>query len=400
MKFFDIIAKSNRKADVLLYGSIASWANVNARSFGDKLKELEKDYDEIDIRINSPGGSVFEGFAIYNLIQASPLMITTTVDGMAASMGSILAIAGQKTRMARNARIMIHQGSGGAYGQSKQLKQYAALLDSVNSTLAEVYAEKTGKDVKWIQDNWMKDGEDKWFTAKEAKAAGLIDEIVESRIKDPKEKTKAEHDTIEEMAAFYNDQLISNLNTDNKTEMKEIAKALGLPESATEQEIQAAIAKLLETSAKSEKLIIVLGEKTGVITSENKSKYERLIKADLDLAAEFISEAKPAQAAAQESGEGEGKNKKEQPQKEATINDLLAEMKKQNGGQQKGERDDWKLRDWEKKDPKGLHSMILNKPEDYKALFKASYDKELDDEQIKNLQKSVRATKIFVRPVI
>lgn len=393
IKFFEIRAKGNRTADVMLYGTVAQWASVNARDFARKLKELEGDYDHVNLRINSPGGDVFEGFAIFNTIKASPLIIDTYIDGMAASMGSILALAGDTVHMAQNAQMMIHQSAGGVIGQASKIKQYAELLESVNKTLAEVYADKTGKDVDWVMDNWMKDNLDKWFTAKEAKNAGLVDVIIDNGVKKkPAEKAAMEDMEMDAIAAFYNDALTNTIDnqTDSDMNYKEIAKALGLPEDATESQIIAAIKSALDTAGKVQAVFMAMGKKLGVITDANKERFERLAKADIDLAVDFLNDS--AGSTGEQGGDGNGGEKKPKTEKDGSLAELIAELKKQNGesgGSQAKGREDWTMTDWEKKDGAGLKTMIKENPDQYKQLYKARYGKELTDEQMSNIQKSI-----------
>ncbi|WP_420582079.1 head maturation protease, ClpP-related [Reichenbachiella sp.] len=291
---FELQAKSKTTADINMYGSISAWSKVNADEFTKAIKQAEAEgYESVNLRINSPGGSIFEGLAMIAQMKASSLTIHAYIDGMAASMGSAIAINADKVYMAKGARMMIHQGSGGAYGSAAQIKNYANLLESLNESLAEMYADKTGKEIDWIQSNWMAEGKDSWFSLKEAKKVGLVDEESDTKIKAP-EKAEAAY---EEMAAHYDSQL----QFENKDEMKDkLIEKYGLNADATDEEIMAAIeadkatasagaddAQLAE--AETQEAFIAMGEKAGLITAKNKASVEKMItKAGIKETAEFL----------------------------------------------------------------------------------------------------------------
>lgn len=370
MKLIQITALSPEKAEMRMYGTVSQWSDLNASAVSDELSKLSKKYKEIDIRLHSPGGSVFEGIAIRSAMQACPAKLTVIVDGVAASMGSILMVSGEKNKAAKNARIMIHQGSMVAIGSASKLKNAATLLESINNEMAEIYAEKTGKDKQWIIDNWMKEGEDKWFTAKEAQSAGLIDEIIES-----KSNQKIAAESFEEITAQFNDVLLhedTETEIQNNSDMKEIAKHYGLSENATAQEIIAAIdAKNAESSAN---LVIAMGEKVGCITADNKAKFEKLAKADPALAIDFMPDAKaiekPEGNKPEEKPEGSGKKEEGHVSLVAALQEALKGSKQSDVS---AERKDWDFTKWSKEDPEGLRAMAKSDPEKTTKLLNATY---------------------------
>jgi ATP-dependent Clp protease protease subunit len=136
---------------------------------------------EIKIVINSPGGEIQSGFAIYDMLGFITCPIVTIVAGLAASMGSILLLAGDKGKRYafQNAKIMIHQPLlTGAQGSTIDLEIHSEQIIKTRKLLAELYADKTGKKVRQV----IKDMErDHWFTAEESLAYGLIDKIVTNR---------------------------------------------------------------------------------------------------------------------------------------------------------------------------------------------------------------------------
>lgn len=135
---------------------------------------------DISLYINSPGGSVSAGFAIYDTMNYVKCDVSTICMGLAASMGAFLLAGGAKgKRLALpNAEIMIHQPSGGARGQETEIRIVAEQILKTRNRLNKILAENTGKPLEVIQEDTERDN---YLTAQEAKEYGLIDEIVSSR---------------------------------------------------------------------------------------------------------------------------------------------------------------------------------------------------------------------------
>lgn len=172
------IKAAARNAELTIYGEIGEWG-VTAKEVADALKELGN-VKAIDLYLNSPGGDVFDGIAIYNKLQQHKAQVTVHIDGMALSAASIVAMAGDRILMAENGMMMIHDPWGIALGNADDMRRMAELLDKSAGTLADTYAARTGKDVDDIR-ALMAD--ETWMTAAEALEAGFIDEIVELKKK-------------------------------------------------------------------------------------------------------------------------------------------------------------------------------------------------------------------------
>ena len=142
--------------------------------------ESENPTKEISFYINSPGGVVTSGLAIYDTMQYIKAPVSTVCIGQAASMGSLLLCAGEKGKRYSlpNSRIMIHQPSGGAQGQSTDIQIQAQEILKLRQRLGEIYVKHTGQAFKTIDDSLERD---KFMSPEEAKAFGLIDEVVEKR---------------------------------------------------------------------------------------------------------------------------------------------------------------------------------------------------------------------------
>ncbi|GAA3251641.1 head maturation protease, ClpP-related [Nonomuraea helvata] len=160
-------------AEVYIYDEI-SWWGVSAQDFISELKEITA--SKIRLRLNSPGGEVFDGIAIANLLRSHPAKVTTWVDGLAASIASVIALAGEQVIMQPHSQMMIHNPWAMCIGDAADMRDAAERLDRQSDNLAAVYAERAGGDVKHWRELMQAET---WFSAAEAVAAGLADEVAE-----------------------------------------------------------------------------------------------------------------------------------------------------------------------------------------------------------------------------
>ncbi len=145
------------------------------------LLAAEDQNKDIFLYINSPGGSITAGMAIYDTMQFVPNDIVTVGIGMAASMGQLLLTAGApgKRYITPNARVLLHQPHGGFGGTSSDIQTQAQLILDMKKRLAEITAERTGKTVEQVNE----DGDrDRWFTAQQALEYGFVDHVRESAV--------------------------------------------------------------------------------------------------------------------------------------------------------------------------------------------------------------------------
>jgi len=202
---FTIVAGANNEATIYLMGAIGEWEEVRAKDIITLLDKAKSDgAKKINLRVHSPGGSVLEAGAIYNAVKNlvnTGIEVYAYIDGIAASMASIIIAAATKVFASKLSRVMIHQSRiSRASGTAADMRKYATQLETINEQFAEVYAEKTGKSKDWVKQNWLPSNEDVWFTATEAKAAGLVDDLVEP----PKNIAPAKAEaTIGEIIAHY-----------------------------------------------------------------------------------------------------------------------------------------------------------------------------------------------------
>ncbi|WP_196769937.1 ClpP-like prohead protease/major capsid protein fusion protein [Stenotrophomonas maltophilia] len=189
------VAESDGVYELLIYGDIGeSWwtESVTAQSVAQQLNDLDSTVATINVRINSYGGSVADGLAIYNALKRHKAAKAVTVDGVAMSSASLIAMAGDTVSMPATSILMIHAPWGGVYGNAKELRQYADVLDTFSASMADAYVKKSGKSKEEIL-GLLQDGEDHYYTGEEAVAAGFADAVAADAVDeaDPDEQARA-----------------------------------------------------------------------------------------------------------------------------------------------------------------------------------------------------------------
>lgn len=166
------------RTKVYLYGEIGGWWDgIDANQFVRDLDAIGN--AGIDLHINSGGGSVFDGIAIYAALKNHASDVTSVVDSLAASAASFIAMAGNTIKIEKPGRMMIHDAQGLALGNAGDMRTMADLLDELSSTIAEIYADRAGGTAdEWRSAMLTDNGLGRWYTASQAVDAGLADEIV------------------------------------------------------------------------------------------------------------------------------------------------------------------------------------------------------------------------------
>lgn len=179
-RWYEIKNMSADTAEVAIYDEIGLWG-VTASDFVKDLGSVTT--ANLNIRINSPGGDVFDGLAILNALRAHPAHKTVTVDGLAASAASFIAMAGDKVVMSPQSMMMVHDAQGLAIGDARDMRSLADLLDKTSDNIASVYAARSGRPVSEWREIMLAET---WYTDQEAVDAGLADEVL---TKGPSDKT-------------------------------------------------------------------------------------------------------------------------------------------------------------------------------------------------------------------
>ena len=180
VEFFDAVttpapAGDGTVATIRMYGPIDSWGGywgISTKDVGEVLDALPESVTQIVLRINSPGGEVFEGVSILNMLRAHRATVTAVVDGLAASAASFIAAGCDETVMSPGTQMMIHSPWIFAYGSASELRKTADTLDGIEASIIEIYTAKAGE-----QDWSALLAEDTWLTAAQTVEMGLADRV-------------------------------------------------------------------------------------------------------------------------------------------------------------------------------------------------------------------------------
>lgn len=223
-KFWEMkMAADGQSGDIYIYGDIERYQfieeDTTATSFKEDLDSLG-DVSTINLYINSPGGSVFEGIAIYNMLKRHKATVNVQIDALAASIASVIAMAGDKISMPRNSMLMIHNAWTMAVGNSQDLRKMADDLDRISQSSAQSYLEKAGDKLSEDKLKEMLDAET-WLSADEAVQYGLADEVLEAN----------------QMAASINKDLFAQYKNVPKQMQEEDKQAISAKEMAERKKI-------------------------------------------------------------------------------------------------------------------------------------------------------------------
>ena len=373
---------SSTEVELKFYGEIYNWSQRSGKTFSAYFAELDKKYKDIIIRMHCYGGEVFEGNLIYNTIAGAKARVTVVVEGVAASMGSIVALAGVKVKIAENAFFMIHCPSGRTSGNAATHLASAKLLRSMERNFIKKYCQKTGKPESDIQK--YLDGNDHWIDAEEAKEIGLADEIVDPIAKDISKLDKAEAKNmgIEAVYGRYAAELkIEDANSSKpdtkKSEMDKVTMIAryGL-EGVTAESSDTAIFEAMDKKLKAERdarkkaedkvaeiektnitsLIEAKADEEGVEMSDaEKANYKMIGEtAGLEALKMALQAVKPRQTITSQLNNGGKGGKKPEG----------------NGGE---DRSKWTWEDYQEKAPEALEKMEDENKGEWQRLYKAEF---------------------------
>ena len=330
---------------------------ISGTGFAYEMQYLADNCETIEVHINSVGGSVLDGYSIVSAILNCKKPVNTYVDGLAASIAGVIAVAGQKCYIMDYGTLMVHNPSG---GNDKEV------LDIVKNTLVTILSNRSKKSAEDISSMMEKET---WLNAKEAVKMGFCDEIIKSNKKVQINETANLYD----MALIYN-KLI------NKNPMSKTNQLLGLKNEAEENEQVQAIEVLKTSLADAEK-----------VNNELKAELQKIKDAEATKEAEAKEALKNKATELVNNAVKEGKLK--ETEKESTLNvackdeasfELVSNMiSRLNNGKQAAvifdtknvtndpnSRNTWTYNDWEKKDPEGLTNMYTNDKAQYDELIK------------------------------
>lgn len=346
MKYLEVLNKEKKEATIRLYGSIGD--EINGNEFAYVLAQIDAQADVINLRINSPGGSVYDGLSIVSAMLSMKARINVYVDGIAASMAAVIAVCGDTVYMMDFAKLMIHDPF--IPGDQQLSEKDKKGLQKITDTLRTILSRRGNKEVD-IATLMQKET---WFSAQEALTEGLIDEIVSSKRKDLSGKSPEDIQKI-----ILNEYKPIKQKKMNDEQLKALAKLLGLPENS---EVAAVIVAI--TALKTEKESLAkrlldhyqqLGRNAGIITDDNVADFEALATSNFDLYVKMVSgkpQAQPSPAT--------------QPQTQ-TVTRLSQALQSHVTS---GERKDTKTYDWyQKNDPQALIRLERENPTEFKKLL-------------------------------
>lgn len=357
IRLYDQIGNTTDDRGNTVYG-------ISGQDFANALEWLENQVDEINIRINSIGGSVYDGYAIVSSILNCKKKVNTYIDGLAASTAGWIAVAGQKCYMMDYGTFMMHDPSG---GDDK-------VLEVIKNTIVTILSNRTGMEPDECKKLMSKET---WLDANKCKEKKIVDEIISSG----KNVKINMHESLFNIMQVYNKALI-------KPQMNKVTNKLGLKPDATEEEILTAVNSLSENVVNLNNEIVKLKNENEAYKQKeteaaNKAKAEReaAITAEIDEAVKsgkITAEERDsvlAQALASE-------------ESHKLVTNMLSKISTVVEGNKvfnnKGEavdpiialRKDWKFMDWSKNDPNGLLELKTKNFGYYSVLFKECYGSE------------------------
>jgi len=170
------------KAEIWIYEEIGDFydGGVSAKKFAEELTGLGK-IPEILLHLNSPGGVVFDGIAIYNLLKQHRARVTVSIEGLAASIASVVAMAGDEISMAANGLMMIHDPWGLTIGNSEDHRRAAEILDKLRDSILLAYLDQTGDQSESNRDKFIElMAAETWMSAEQALELGLIHQVTQA----------------------------------------------------------------------------------------------------------------------------------------------------------------------------------------------------------------------------
>lgn len=334
---------------------------ISGELFAYEMQYLQTQCSKINVRINSIGGSVLDGYSIISSILNSTIPVDTYIDGLAASISGVIAVSGKKCYMMDYGTLMMHNPSGG---------NDKAVTSLVKETLVMILSNRTSKTSEEI-DTMM--NAETWLSSNEALNMGLVDEVVSSGKKIKMQKTES----------LYNMALVYNKLINPKTQtMEKVTDFLKLKNEASEEEVISAI----------EQKDTLLADKDAEIEKLNAriAKFEEAEQAAKDAA---IQDMKNKATLLIENAIKDKKieeSKKDEMIALAVTNYSLVEnmvskinnvtnaakvFDVKNVKKDESDKENWTIRDYEKKDPKGLEKIKNETPEVYKEMYNAYYTK-------------------------
>ena len=237
-------------AEIYMYGIIGSGLDIDANVVVAEIENLrKKGCRNFRFYVNSEGGEVIQGSALFNYLDRTDIEVEWVVDGVAASMMAMLiSNPKHKVKAAKYASFMYHRVQGSCYGNSDEVRNLAAMIDTFEKSLVDMMASRMKVDAASVKKEFFTDGLDHWMNAEEAMRRGLVDEIISGKnITSPKELLSSK-----DVFNFYNKQLINYKQNQKSmiTNKAEIGKLLNIAEAeVNDDSVMTAVKNVLKSNS-------------------------------------------------------------------------------------------------------------------------------------------------------
>lgn len=378
----DTMGKTKKTGKVKLYGEIYSFTENSATGFITRFDAACKDADEVEIQLHTQGGDVLEGSLIYNHIKGCSIPVSVVIAGVSCSMGTIIMMAANRVYMCENSYLMVHAPQGGCFGTAAMMEKAAKGLRGMEKNFKKVYATKTGKTEKEIEDFLVGDN---WFTAQEAVEAKLIDGIVAPIATDVTQVSAEELKTQTPTALYHRFSACltaggtngtKGFNSNNHNKQREMDKEglikkfglTGVTAQSSDDEIYAAI----QTKMDADKERADKAEQT--IANASKKQITDAVQAAFD--AKKIDEKQKSVYVA--IGEKSGFDALMVALNGLRpVPSLVAATRGGSSvptlGSLDGSRASWTWAKWQEEDPRGLEKLEKEEPEKFEALYNGAF---------------------------
>lgn len=339
-----------REATMLIYDEIGGYG-INGAMFASELMWIGESgqFDQVNVRINSVGGSVFDGFSIFSAIVNCKIPVNTYIDYLAASMGGIIAMAGKKCYMAENGLLMLHNPYNP--GQESPDAKEVEVLTKIKESLVSVYSGRTGNSDSFISDLMDKET---WLSSAEAKKYGMIDGVFNPLVK-PKQ------------AASYDKVFLNKVSQQLKNRMEPIElEALKGELDKVKNSVSEKDAELKSLKEKNAELEAKLADKEKELETVREKEAVELVENGIK-EGKFKKESRESLISSAKQNFGLVKNMYDSIQTASVARFVNVAG---SGEDKKDDRSNWSYRDWEKKDQEGLKNMYVNNREQYNELLK------------------------------
>lgn len=282
MQYYNKLVVEKDKCTIFLYGDIGdSSGTVSSDEIVTELLEACRESKPVEVRINSNGGEVYAGIAIFNALRNCEGNVSIYVDGVAASIASVIALCGKPVRMSRYARIMLHRVSGSCNGTVEDMQMCIDEMESLEDTLCQIYSIRCGQTPEEIKTLYF-DGKDHWITAQQALALGLIDGIYDTDV-------IPQSDIPSEIYGTFNYRFN---NADGSWSFRaHLCRLLDISPNCTDESIYKAIKRLVRgKKAQDSNEAIDSAVKKGWMENGQRSMFVALARSNRQAFAKFIEE--------------------------------------------------------------------------------------------------------------